>query len=244
MKYFQDFIANEKLIFLLYEIENFLGYKIKASVMPSEHRKYARLSVSKNEDNKWTLHYIPDLPQGEATFCHELMHLVLWIEGYPGFLFDERWISLNLQREIIYMLSNLVLHINVWNMTYQYGFDESNDYKIEDLIKSVREDTPPPNVQTDILLAVSSSMLAQGLLMPATAEEKQELRDVATKKILNSLKYADLMISTLHQFFPLTPESTINALQALFDVIHAPKGIINPIFSEHIVPDFRVRFKI
>jgi hypothetical protein len=242
MKYFQDFIANEKLIFLLREIENFLGYKIKAEIMPPEDRVYVRMAVSKRDE--WTLLYIPELPQGEATFCHELMHLVLWIEGYPAFTFEENWTYLNLQRAVIYMLSNLVLHINVWNMTYQYGFDEKAEYKITDLIKSVLEDSPPAWIDPGILLAVSSSYLTQGLLMPARPEEKQELRGIAAKKIPNSLKFADSMISTLHKFFPLTPESTIKALQALFDIINVPKGIINPIFSERIAPDFRARFKI
>lgn len=140
------------------------------------------MSISKRD--KWTLLYIPELQQGEATFCHELMHLVLWIEGYPAFSFDEKWTYLNTQREVIYMLSNLVLHINVWNMTYQYGFDEKADYKIADLIKSVQEDSPPACIDPGILLAVSSSFLAQGLLMPASSEEKQELRDIAQKKFL------------------------------------------------------------
>ena len=80
--------------------------------------------------------------------------------------------------------------------------------------------------------------------MPASSEEKQELRDIAAKKIPNSLQYADLMISTLHKFLPLTPELTINALQALFNILQAPKKIIKPIFSERVIPDFRVRFKI
>jgi hypothetical protein len=133
-----ELIADSRLLSILAVIEEYLGYKIETAPMPQDHKALAACSLHL-ENNKFILLYIEDELPLQETICHELMHIVLSIEGYPAFRFINLffWYPTEYRTQIVTMLSNLVLHIEVWKLTDTLGFNEQNYYSLTELIRRI-----------------------------------------------------------------------------------------------------------
>lgn len=240
---FRDLIADNRLLKLLDAVEGYFGYIIKTDQISIEHKKNAVMSMHLSEDGKFLLLYDRNEEINQAVLCHELMHMVLWIEGWPAWCVDESWMFLPVQKEVMTTLKNLVLHLEVWPLVAQYGFDEIGAYNTEVLVDSLRDNTQPPQwMHPDMALAVSAVNLAQGLLQPEKQDIKDEIRDLAAKNIPQSLAVADSIVTSLQSHFPLSPQGCLEAFQSILEIIQAPRNILWPQYIASPCPGFRHQF--
>ncbi|MCV5639499.1 hypothetical protein OFN49_31940, partial [Escherichia coli] len=81
------------------------------------------------------------------------------------------------------MLTNLVLHIDVWRIVETMGFDEIPDYAPgqEDLILQVQESRLLSDALAAEVLPFRAAYLAQGLLCPSKLETRIRLRNAASR---------------------------------------------------------------
>jgi hypothetical protein len=237
----REFICNQKLLKILDEIEKELGHKIIAESMPVGHRHRAKCSIDTQGD-KSIFYYIEDDPRQEI-LCHELMHIVLYFEGYPKFpLANPLLDSDDFCMTVIRLLSMLVLHIEVWKLTDSLGFNEQMCYDNSELLDQIEK---PINLQkypgNPVVIAGYAAYIASDLLCPASMEIKNRLRTIAKQTMPEALDIADSFCRIFETYAPISPESCVSALQDIFDMIRCPKKYLQTVFYDHICSDFRSR---
>jgi hypothetical protein len=95
MRYYRlmkRYITDTKLLKILSMIEKWIRYPIWAVPMPEEMRRshMAAVAVAPLFGHMWQfLHNPGELPPSQFTLCHELMHIILGIEGWPVLLTPE-----------------------------------------------------------------------------------------------------------------------------------------------------------
>jgi hypothetical protein len=227
----RNLITDLKLFKILDMIEETLGYKIQAKIMPPEHRNLASCTMN-IENNIFSLWFIDEALPLQQTLCHELIHIVLYFEGYPGFIItDPFWETWQYKTQIVTMLSNLVLHIEVWKITDMLGFREHDYYHLVDLLEAVENitlfDKP---IDPRIILPGQAAYLAQGLLSPAKEEIKTKVRLAAMEKMPKALELADAICLVFDKYSPISPQSCVAALGDILDIIECPREILQPLF--------------
>ncbi|MGL4982395.1 MAG: hypothetical protein ACRC4W_06050 [Treponemataceae bacterium] len=203
-RFFKDFVTDEKLLQILNIIEGELGYQITAEPMPKEHAKAAAASMSPN-NNKFTFLYIPEKPLIQATLCHELMHVVLCYEGFP--CFQPILFLNNAQHGCLSMLCNLFLHIEVWQMTKELGFDESPFYSLSPLMEYTKKMFRDENLFSPNIIPTSTILtlyLLQFVLSPALQKEKDALLLFVQE---NNIHVYKNLVSTVDLFLKYPPNS-------------------------------------
>jgi hypothetical protein len=235
-----------KLIVLLDSIEEYFGYKIEKRIMPTNHQALARCSISFIEE-KWILLYIPNTQVSQSTLCHELMHLVLFIEGFPAFRIAEIWEYTDTRNQILHMLCNLILHVDVWNLTKHYGFNESHDYEsdiINLLIPQIKNGTLSlfRDINIEVVFVGRTCYIAQALLCPINSDIKNQIAIFSELYMKNEYQMAITICKVFDKYNPLGPDDCIRILNEILDIINAPHEIVQIVFPEKSTPDFRRRF--
>jgi len=239
----RNLITDAKLEKILDKIEETLGYKIQAKIMPAEHRELASCSIN-IENNIFSFWYIDEDIPIQQTLCHELIHIVLFLEGYPAFILnDPSWETWQYRTQIVSMLSNLVLHIEVWKITDALGFREHDYYHLYDLLAAVENLTLCVKaLDPRITLHGQAAYLAQGLLSPAEEGIKTKVRLAAMEKMPRALELADAICLVFDKYLPLSPQACVSALGDILDIIGCPREILLPVFPP--VVDMYYRYKI
>ena len=241
--YASDLIQDSSLLSLLEVIEAYYGYKIKAKPLSADHKQQAIMSISVDKNGQWTILYDDNSAIKPQIFCHEMMHMVLWIEGWPSF-------SLNLKMPFFYSyqfelsqtISNLVLHPQVWNLVAQYGYDERGCYETNRTILSLKNDDKPPILMAEkIATAFCSVSIAQGLLQPEFEETKDELRLLASQKHPQEYAKAESIVLALSLRKVSCPQLCLTALKNVLDIIELPRESLVPSYIDHACPTFRDR---
>jgi hypothetical protein len=238
-------IADQKLIVLLNNLEEYFGYEIKKRIMPPDHQALARCSISFIEE-KWVLLYIPNTKVTQSMLCHELMHLVLFIEGFPVFCIVGIWEYTDTRNQILHMLCNLILHINVWNLTKHYGFDESYDYEgdiISLLIPQIKNGTLSlfRDTNIEVVFVGRACYIAQALLCPINSDLKNQIAVFSELYMKNEYQMAIAICKVFDRYNSLSPNDCIAILNEIFNIINVPHEIVKIIFPEKTIPDFRKR---
>jgi hypothetical protein len=241
-------IIDQKLIVLIDSIEEYFGYKIEKRIMPTDHQSLARCSIALIEE-KWVLLYIPNTQISQSTLCHELMHLVLFIEGFPAFRIAEFWKHTDIRNQILHMLCNLILHVDVWNLTKHYGFDESHDYEsdiINLLIPQIKNGTLSLFGETnlEVVFVGRACYIAQSLLCPINSDIKNKIVVFSEVYMKNEYKMAIAICKVFDEYHSLSPNDYIGILNKILDIINAPHEIVQIVFPERFIPNFRKRFLI
>lgn len=234
----EDFVSDKKLLDLLSDIEVALGYKIEAIQIMEQHKSQAVMSCIFGEDKKWRLAIDKKEPANQDALCHEFMHFVLWLEGWPVFyvnnLVRDEFLCAALDR-----LKNLILHIDLWGLVRSYGFNDECAYNFDQLIEGVMRYTPNPKSDSRLVLAMNSIDLAQGLLQPGPEDKKIALRNAAFQKDRLALGNADVIISLFQNLLPLNPARCVFAAQKALGIVGLPDDLLLPEYTDRIFPNFR-----
>ncbi|MFS1582929.1 MAG: hypothetical protein ACL7AY_09005 [Candidatus Arsenophonus phytopathogenicus] len=235
-------ITDKKLLFLLDEIEVILG-PVSLGIMPQEQRVLARCSMQFNSGKGWTLLHIPESETSQATLCHELAHLVLLIEGWPVFLIDSHLPASDYLIQTVSMLKNLVLHIDVWKIVKNLGFDEKPDYKteIDYLISQVQESHLLIDALPTEILHFRTAYLAQGLLCPSELETRTQLHNAASCTMPKALELAGSIIQVFERLSPLSQQLSAEALSEICGLLQIHRGILIASWPDILEQNFRSR---
>ena len=197
----RDFITDQRLHKALDEVESWMGYVIPAVPMPLQHQEYARGSMKFNEETgSFEFLYIANEPLNQAGCCHELAHLMLWINGavikydyslpIPA-IFYTPTIRLFLHEIWLYMQ-----HVPVFNFVKGLGYDEIPDYASHapSLVALIRQNQfdPAMNVPSwdpeKDKVRCQAGVLVKHLALPMAEETRDALKKVAQEKIPQSLE--------------------------------------------------------
>lgn len=236
-------VIDKKLLHLLDEIEQVMG-PISLGVMPQEHRILARCSMQFDPNKGWVLLHIPESETSQATLCHELAHLILLIEGWPVFHIDSPLPKSDYLRQAVSLLTNLVLHIDVWKIVRELGFDERPDYQSDQdyLISQVQESRYLWDAHPQEITPIRAANIAQSLLCPSEPRAQKQLRDAATQTMPESLGLADSILHIFERLSPLSPKASAEALSEILGLLRIHRGIVTAIWPEKSEPNFRTRF--
>ncbi|MGB7400340.1 hypothetical protein [Castellaniella sp.] len=239
----RQLITDKKLLYLLEEIEQILG-SISLEIMPHDHRAVARCSMQFDPRKGWILLYIPESETSQATLCHELAHLVLLIEGWPAFKIDSPLPKSDYYRQTMSMLTNLVLHIDVWEMVRKLGFDERPDYQPDQdyLISQIQDSCYLWNGRPQDIQSCRAANIAQGLLCPSEEAARKQLRTAADKTMPEALGLADSIIHIFDRLSPLSPKASAEALSEICGLLKIHRGMLTAIWPDTHRPNFRNRF--
>ena len=117
--------------------EKYGGDSIGIDIMPKERYGVADCSIEwRPAEKRWYIIYKPDKLPPDDMICHELMHVVLMIEGFPGASFAP-WLSQpSWYTEMANHVFNLALHLEVWPLCERFGYSEEKRYT-RDLVTSI-----------------------------------------------------------------------------------------------------------
>lgn len=236
----RDLINNDKLHQILDIIEENLQYEIKSEPMHSDAEITTNGGIYRRpSDNHWTLLVHSKVNMNQSMICHELMHVALWLDGYPIFTFNRKYQRpdhLDPYMVLANMLRNLVAHIKVWELTTLLGFDEGEFYSneistkfIPDVENNVFFDPVP--VSPELNLFGGGAFLAQGLLCPAREPVKQLLRHAAHKSSPAVLILADIIAEVVRdKYAPICAQSFAPALSDALHIVGLPPDMWMPSF--------------
>lgn len=245
MKTMRRFVTDARLHRALDEVEAWAGYEIKAAPMPHHHRRKSRCTMHISPySNEFELLFIPEEPQSQATYCHELNHAVLWIAGGPcecnstPIPFREL-----LEFEPIYLAWNLVTHLPLWELTRDMGFDESEDYLplVQGMIDMVSQNRLYFDAPPELMIPLQSVALAFALAAPGTREKRAQIRTVATEMTPQALESANAILSDFEKLSLLSEQGCQAALGQLFGIIKPPIERLQFSFLDRTDPNFRSR---
>lgn len=239
-------LTQDKVILhLLDEIETYTG-KISLSVMPEDHRALARCTIRYTPEDGWMLWHIPEVKTSNATLCHELAHLILLFEGWPAFIIDSDLPKSDYLIQTVSMLTNLVLHIEVWRVVKSLGFDEIPDYEpgLHQLIFAIKSGRLLSGAYTNEILPFRAAYIAGGLLCPAKLEIQKLLRDTASRTMPEALELADSIVRVFERLHPIDPKSSAEALSEICERLQIHRGILIASWPDIVDLHFRKRFQI
>lgn len=241
----RELVTDAQLLYLLEEVEKRLG-PISLEIMPHERRILARCTMSFTTGKGWSLLHIPEKKTSQATLCHELTHLILLIEGWPAFIIDSQLPTSDYLIQTTSMLTNLVLHIDVWRIVETMGFDEIPDYasEQEDLILQAQESRLLSDAFPAEVLPFRAAYLTQGLLCPSKLETRIRLRDAAIRTMPKALELADAIIQVFEKHYPLSPQSSAEVLSEICALLKIHRGILIASWPDKCEQNFRDRFLI
>jgi hypothetical protein len=239
----RGFIKDNLLHKILDEIEIWMGLPVQFKCFPEEMSASTKAAVT-YDGGHLTL-YVPQKSKpSQITICHELVHMCLYVEGWPRFAW---WID-DKNEEWLYtfatIIVDLVQHVVVWPLVSQLGYSDDRAFTLD--IK----DYFIPHIQSRLFFIqynrqkrckTLAILLAHALLSPADKKIKADLRKLVTEEMPEALEFADDIIQDFESAKPFTPQSCVNALFQVFEKIETDKELLCITYPDRIFPEFRQR---
>lgn len=232
-------LTNNPAIFELSDIiETKMGKKILIGIMPPERREITVCSVIWDRSvDGFRLLYIPENLPSDVILCHELVHLILCIEGFPGLVMPASWRCLDpWYSDMVSYAFNTTLHLEVWPLGERLGFSESErfDDDIKNKLLPQIERGELFNYLPDDKRTVQAFYhLLAALLSPAPEATKKQLQGVSAQAMPMVFAHAQECCKACHSILPLRVET-------FFDISEMILAPLNVHQQGGILPDFRV----
>ncbi|MDL2210729.1 hypothetical protein LJC26_08000 [Desulfovibrio sp. OttesenSCG-928-O18] len=240
----RHFVFDDRIHRALDEVESWLGYEIKAIPMPDCHRRDAICGMGKSSETKeFELWYIEEEPQSQASYFHELAHVIQWIDGDPSVCTIHSTPLGLAPSEPVKKAWGLVQHIPVWRLVKEAGFDESetNNPCPEVLARLILRNELYACVPSEFITRFQAVELAFGLLCPAAPDRRSNLRGVAKRMIPEALELADEIVLSFEKQPQLSPQGSLTALVDLLHLLGVPTESLTVSFLSKTCPGFRSR---
>lgn len=239
----RSLLTNNKLIYLLDEIESKLG-PIHIGEMSREHSEIARCSMSWYPEKGWHLLVPRNIPPSQSTICHELAHLVLLIEGWPIFIINNLIQHRTPEYETFSMLTNLILHIDVWDIVKKMGYDELQDYRpgLESLINDIDNKSIFNLTHPDLMTSFRAAYIAQALLGPKDDELIIKLEYTSIKSMPTEFELAQDIVDIFQKYVPLNPEKCLDCFSEVLRKLNLNTELFKAITNPVLERDFRLKF--
>lgn len=247
----RDFVIDPKLHKALDVVEDWMGYAIPAAHMSLQHQMDARASMKLNENTGlFELLYIDDEPLNQAGCCHELAHLIVWINGAViKYDFDCPFHPLLASDPVMLFLKTIwkyMQHVPVFKFVHDFGYDEIPDYDtfVPSLITLMQQNQFNPAIWLPSWdpardqVRCQAGYLVQHLALPITNEMRATLRNTAQEEVPQALELADAILSALGQRTLLGRQEYEEYLSEIYQMAWLPKSRIIPNFLRKTSPNF------
>lgn len=130
MKTIKRLTNNPAILELTDIVETKLGKKIHLGIQDCRGRERAICPVRwDRKADGFRLLYIPESPPPDVIICHELVHIILSIEGFPCMLMPRHWDNIApWYADMVSYAFNTTLHLEVWPLGEPLGFSESEQF--------------------------------------------------------------------------------------------------------------------
>jgi len=225
--------------------ERYGGNSTGIDILPIETRGVAACRAEWSaEEERWYIMYTPESPPHDHVLCHELMHIILFIEGFPGACFSQWLTQRPWHKDMAYRAFNLCHHLEVWPLCESFGFSQEEYYS--------------GVIATEVAPAVGSRNFferlgprqgdiqrfyhcCESLLSPASNDSKNALWAAIKKGYPQLLEPVQEYCAACCERLPLTPESFMSAANMLFGPLNLPPGSVTleTYYYGHLTPNFR-----
>jgi hypothetical protein len=197
------------------------------------------MSIS-NITKEFELWYIEEELQNQAVYCHELAHVVIWIDGAPSAYTVG---PVSIRDEHTRRAWELVSHISVWHFVKEMGFDEAPVHTpcIECCIRAISQGIFHSGVFPGFVIPRQALDLAFALAGPATEAARDRLRSAARDMFPKALELAESIVAHFESRPCLSPQEYTDALIRLLRLLKTPTEGLKPSFVDKTAPGFRSR---
>ena len=231
----RNFIKDAFLDWMLGEIEGWLGYTISASPLPEIMRSTHAGAISPL-GGKWNFWHNPIDPPSQFTILHELMHVVLHIEGWPMWATHRSIGTNNLLDELWSRVINFPQHVIINDRMHILKSISQDEQKpaMDNNVDSVKnQEQNPPFLQQEITVEVKIHAIASAELMlsPPDLLPDRIDRNVLQKDYPQCWILADSICRDVEMHRPLDRQSGAALLYKILEMLSLPKENLRPLPS-------------
>lgn len=230
-------ITDPGLVKVIEHIEYFLGYRIPCHFLPKGSITSCQMDRG-SKSHKWEFYTWEGNPVRQASLGHELMHLVLWFEGWPIIAIEDGAEMNSEQAAIFCSLRSTVLHSEVWKLNDMLGLCEDIEHNRLATAIYLRE-TLAPETRGD---SFAASELINVFMGPASDASKTKVREIVRKNNPDAIIKADEICKIFQQV-----DSSLEckpAISQAMDILGIGSfcGNLEPRYTEIQEPKFREKF--
>ena len=230
----RQFIQDEKLLLILNEIEKWLGYAIPVDALPYRmwHTHGAAIGMNKAG---WYYQYNPNDPASQFTLCHELMHVILGIEGWPLIATPAPLILDHARNALYDRLINFPQHVVINERMFTLGYKETDAQpqvqgnnqgsSHEEQAQTIPQAARGVKVKTHALCAAELLLAPPGLLLAKIN------RNTLQAEYPQCWTLTDAICRDAERHQPLDRQSGVDLLYSVLDIISEPKENLRPLLS-------------
>jgi hypothetical protein len=232
-------IKDEKLLAVLGVIEEEIKHDIVEAEMSEEMAALYTCGVSRHE-GQWLFLHETNRVYSDTTLFHELMHVILWIEGWPNYYirqyytrknpeYHEKWRGLDKMAELAV---NILQHPTIWQRGNQYGYSEMDEWNrqvSDDEMFSGHHTTEwEDRFVEEYLIGGQALHLAHAMLSPAALKLKSDLKRQAQSHLPKAFQIVEHICCVQEQLGKFFPESFDDARKKVFEATNMPQDILMP----------------
>lgn len=232
------FAKSRKMAILLEAVEKALGYPVRALPLNRESSGLYEVASNINSDGYWELRVLPGATVNENILCHELMHMVLSLEGWPIHLMHERISSNSWERLVITQIFHNLAHSLIWPRVSALGYLNEEEKEFLNLLhpsylKNLYSHYPQAGRSRLI-----SNILQSVLLFPMNETAKTQILEKASRECPAAMALAEKADKAMSRFLPLTPQSYVMALETNLSVLSMPRDSLRHVFPNKVHSGF------
>jgi len=239
------FITDDKLIEILARIEKWIRYPVCAAPMPEKMRQSHKAAVALMYGHMW--HFLYREVPSQFTLCHELMHIILGIEGWP-MLSTPELLRLDRARDTLFdVLINFSQHIVINERMHLLGYKEMDELQQgqgsrPDSNNQGQAQTALPQANS-VEVKVHALHAAELLLSPQGLLLDRVDRNTLQEKYPQCWILVDAICRDVEMHRPLGRQSGVALLYSVLETLSEPKEYLRlwlsciphcPLFFDHM----------
>jgi hypothetical protein len=233
------YIRDDKLHAVLTALEDWYGYAFGAAELTGQMRKTHRAAMDRKE-GKWIFLHNPDDPPSHVSLCHEMMHIVLFIEGWPAWEVFPLSIKDSIDNMFFDFLLNFAQHILISQRVEVLGYTEADRIE-KDMDKFALSNREKQTVHLHHhlpWLRIQALIVSELLLAQSDLHAKKRFRNFLQQYRSQMLLLADAICDAVAKRQPLDWQSSEYLVYDILEMLEMPKGILRPLRSDNICHDF------
>jgi hypothetical protein len=187
----RKYATDPKILAILNIIEQKLDYEIRSDPLSLVQKRMVNFGVQ-FKNGKWIFLVPEDRHISQSTLCHELMHICMAIEGFPGTRLSLDIKPASPEHAIYFILFNTILHIFVFERVSLLGFDNDiaeHTQEVKDVfLPQLRQCLLFQGVREPLRTNLTAVTLAQILTQPLPSMIHQDVIQTAQQEAPNALK--------------------------------------------------------
>jgi hypothetical protein len=236
----RQYIQDRKLHSILTAIETHLGYTISAVILPKNMHKTHGAAVG-IENGKWQFQYNPGDYPSHATLCHEMMHVILSIEGWHvwqifPFVPDGYFEILSYDFAL-----TLPQHFCINRRVEVLGYMEREEFEKDmcNFAHAIQEKQPVPPAHQVHFYRIQVLSIAHLFLAPSAHRAKVSFRNALQQHRPRMLSLVDSICEVVLKWQPLDSQSSEYLVYDILEALGMRKEILRPSQLDNIYfPDF------